>query len=167
MNTFLPVADFEACAYLLDLQRLRRQISECKWIIDALTNRPNSSISSRGMHPVFKLWTSELTRLPYIWHLRQYQLQMARVYRQLSHKSHVDSLACGWIDTEYLRPSFNLVWPEKVHASHRANLIRKDPSYYRLMFGTLNIPIPDPAEGYAWEHPSEIEIRTSHVNRGA
>lgn len=158
MNTFLPVADFTACAYLLDLKRLRRQISECKWILDALAGRENSSISSRGMHAVFKLWTAENTRLPYIWHLRQYQLQMSKVYRQLTKRTHADSLACAWVDTEHLRPSFDLQWSEKLHLSHRANLVRKDPSYYRMMFNLSNIPVPDAAEGYAWEHPSEIEI---------
>jgi hypothetical protein len=138
MQTFLPLPDFNASAACLDNKRLGKQRVECLQILNALNKK------SKGWtnHPATVMWTGHTIAL---------QNYMA---------------ACI---TEWIRRGFNNTMPvpipypltslpawfgdDRLHSSHRSNLLRKDPNHYGQFNWTDN-----PATPYWW--PSK---ETTHV----
>ena len=133
MQTFLPFDDFKKCAQILDWQRLGKQRVEGMQILQCLET-PNRWKN----HPAVKMWEGyEKTLMWYVdemieeWVRRGYNNTMKR-YREY--------YEYGW-DCE--RPFW--LGDERVHSSHRANLINKKPEHYN-QFGWAEEPI----QGYWW-----------------
>jgi hypothetical protein len=121
VQTFLPFADFAASAKVLDNKRLGKQRVENLQILKALLD------PSYGWqhHPAVKMW-------------RGYELPLAQY-----HKAMVDEwMSRGYVDTTWqkfmdvfgykARHGYTPSWlgDERVHKTHRSNLLRKDPVYY-------------------------------------
>ena len=131
MQTFLPYADFDACAKVLDRARLGKQIVEAKQIFDIIIKKPDK-IAWRN-HPAVKMWEG------YENALAMYINAMKSEWLRRGYSSSVNIM----IPRDYIKPSW--LGYELLHLSHRANLIRKKPIYYTEHFGAIT-----PMKGYWW-----------------
>lgn len=114
MQTFLPYADFEKSAQCLDYRRLGKQRVEARQILNTLLHG-----GSWQKHPAVLMW-------------KDYKDALA-VYSNV--------MICEWIRRGYVNNmkiisienlcSYPLWFgDERLHASHRSNLLRKYPEYY-------------------------------------
>lgn len=121
MQTFLPYSDFDLCARSLDYRRLGKQRVECLQILNAITYG-----TGWKHHPAVKMWVGyEGTLISYAksiceeWIFRGYKDTVLEKLKQYPY------------DQDIITPWW-LVRPE-LHRSHRSNLIRKDPLWYRKL----------------------------------
>lgn len=115
MQTFLPVASFAGSAQILDYRRLGKQRVEAMQILNVL-----SGPRSRGWrnHPAVRMW-------------RGYEPAL---------QAYMDACIDEWVRRGYrntmvpARPMSHVLPPwfgdPALHASHRSNLLRKDPVFY-------------------------------------
>lgn len=134
MQTFLPVSSFEESVKILDYRRLGKQRVETWQIWLALTRGGGWS-----NHPAVKMWKDSKPWLLF------YGLQcclewISRGYRDTMLIRFIELLE----EMEFGDPP-SWLGDERLHSTHRANLIRKDPIYYGK-FGWSELPI----NGYFW-----------------
>ena len=151
MQTFLPYADYAETAKVLDPDRLGNQAyNECKVLINQLMYYPDGRRSlmtgkwsnGRSRHPACKMWKGHegaLARyaLVLLQELadRGYDYpKWVKFYNDIIDECTAEQCA----DPDWLGN-------EEVHASHRANLLRKRPKWY-AQFGWTE----EPREGYVW-----------------
>lgn len=159
MQTFLPYPDFAASAAVLDNKRLGKQRVENLQIfqavlgarikIDEATNEWSLTFGRIGWsnHPATKMWERDLLSLIHYqdaicseWLGRGYRdTCMNKTQFLFEHAARTDALKD--------RLGSNPAWlgREDLHASHRANLLRKDPEWYGQYGWT-----EEPADGYIW-----------------
>ena len=147
MQTFLPYADFERTARVLDLKRLGKQRVECIQVLRGLTR---SDYGWRH-HPAVKMWKGfeeALGRYSFtcceVWvergfadtcaatigvDLRDAGVTAVRTQAELAR----DDALPPWLGD----PDF--------HRSHQSALVRKDPEFY----GPIFPDVPDDIE-YVW-----------------
>jgi hypothetical protein len=145
MQTFLPFADFEQSVRALDTKRLGKQRVETLQVMRALT------VEGYGWrhHPVAKMWTGHRASLMEYqdatcaeWERRGFadtcrektlavlaepSLLMRRSLRTITG----DDLAAYEAGDRQPPPWFGR---DDLHASHRSNLLRKDPEFYGALF---------------------------------
>ena len=123
MQTFLPSEDFALCAMTLDRQRLGKQRVETMQIMKALCG-----LSRNGgwvNHPATKMWRGHED------YLMLYQIAVCEEWMSRGYKD-----TCLWKTFDYLSQiEYASTYPEwlgvdEIHASHRSNLLRKNPEYY-------------------------------------
>jgi hypothetical protein len=127
MQTFLPYADFQKTAKTLDYRRLGKQRVEAFQILKVLSGKS----TSKGWinHPTVKMW-------------RGYEIAL-RMYLRV--------IILEWIGRGYKNsmdiPVEELVYDlpfwignEDFHASHRSNLKRKNPEFYKKFSEPDNLP---------------------------
>jgi hypothetical protein len=143
VQTFLPYPDFRASASTLDLRRLGKQRVEALQVLRALV-RPEYGWKR---HPAVRMWTG------YEEALTRYGLDVCAVWCAAGR---TDTCATS-IVAEYGRPvrsqsdlavaSELPPWlgREDLHLSHRSALVRKDPEWYRPLFGDIPDDLP-----YVW-----------------
>jgi Pyrimidine dimer DNA glycosylase len=147
VQTFLPYADFERSARVLDQRRLGKQRVECLQVLRGLT------VPTYGWrhHPAVKMWRGHEEALG------RYALTCCAVWTE---RGFADTVA-GTLRTELagiglvkVRTQPELAaagalptWlgDEDFHRSHRSSLLRKDPDHYRALFAD----VPDDLE-YVW-----------------
>jgi len=130
MQTFLPYADFERSAAVLDWRRLGKQRVEAYQIYLVLTEgrKPWSN------HPAVRMW-------------RGFEAALALYH---------DVVITEWVRRGYRnRMAYLLpIGPVKLpdwfgcsdfHCSHRSNLLRKQPEHYRKFFPDVPDNLP-----YVW-----------------
>lgn len=133
MQTFLPSPNYAESARILDYRRLGKQRVECKQILLALPKTTGGWVN----HPATKMW-------------RGHEVELARygfaMCREWVKRGYTDTLGVFFSGTvlDYLADGRDPTPPawlgeESVHASHRSNLIRKDPVYY-AQFGWAEGP---------------------------
>jgi hypothetical protein len=130
MQTFLPFADFKECARVLDTRRLGKQRVENLQILKALID-PNYGWQH---HPAVKMWRGcELPLAQY--HQAIVEEWMARGYEDTTWQKFMDVLGYK------ARRGHTPFWlgDERVHKTHRSNLLRKDPVHYGK-FGWSELP---------------------------
>lgn len=127
MQTFVPYADFAKSAQVLDLRRLGKQVIECQQIFKAITD-PSYGWQN---HPAIKMWRGHEVALFH------YADAMADEWEDRRGKQHGAHLNLLEYITDWNPAMFagGLVLPpwlgdERLHASHRSNLLRKDPAHY-------------------------------------
>ena len=134
MQTFLPYRDFTLSAQSLDYRRLGKQRVEALQIFNALSGIPTKTGRSyRGWlnHPAVTMW-------------RGYE-EALLLYKN---KMIEEWILRGYNNTmEMVGVSENVEMPhwlgkEKLHASHRSNLLRKDFKFYSR---------------YGWNEPDNLE----------
>lgn len=130
MQTFMPLPTFAESLGVLDWRRLGKQRVEAEQIRRALT------VPGYGWqnHPAVKMWRGYVDALTHYRNL-SVLLWEARGYRNT-------------MDLLPVNEPFNLpgwMGDEAFHASHRSNLLRKDPDHY----GALGWSEPDDLE-YVW-----------------
>jgi len=144
IQTFMPHDTYEESARALDPVRRRNQRNECKVILKTLL----------GMYPITK--TGRPGGWPYhpatkMWKGHEYALS---TYALAVCKACVDD---GWVNGDLtaffeevrnsLEPGGCPTWMGSFafHESHRSNLIRKDPTYYRPKWPGVPDDLP-----YVW-----------------
>lgn len=130
MQTFLPIADFEESAKVLDYRRLGKQRVEAKQLVNSIL-KPKGGWSN---HPACVMWMFNLNALMRYhdicvteWVRRGYKNTMP-LYRPRSYKMP------EWFGD----PAF--------HASHRSQLLGKDYDHY----GRFNWDEPPGELPYLW-----------------
>ncbi len=141
MQTFLPYPSFLKSVKALDYRRLGKQRVEAKQILAALAG------TSKGWrnHPCCDMWRGYETALKLYhdlciteWMRRGYKNTMPYLYEGGFHE----------------QPPW--VGDKDFHASHRANLLRKDPVFYS-QYGWVE----DPNLPYIW--PKSDRIINEHM----
>ena len=146
MQTFLPYESFRKSAAVLDDKRLGKQRVEVLQILNALLDDESTGWKN---HPAVKMWEGHEAVLGFYgdcicreWQNRGFKdtcrdkiatklrTSEKTVKQMLAYKAM--SMSSGRELDELMMPSF--VGDEKFHASHRSNLLRKDPEWYG-MFG--------------------------------
>src|SRR3954451_5109029 len=154
MQTFLPVADFEESARLLDSPRLGKQRVETLQVLRAL-ELPDYGWAS---HPVITMWRGRTAGLV------AYGLAMVRVWRERGFADTTETLIAEFAPDVVGRPQAELaaagllpswVGDEALHRSHRSNLLAKDPEYYRPRLTELFGPESDDLP-YVWPEPDDL-----------
>ena len=158
MQTFLPYRDFTRSAQVLDSPRLGKQRVETLQVLRAL------ELGEYGWrnHPVVKMWRGRTPALVV------YGLEIVRAWRDRGHADstyeliaefapEVESASQEDLAAQGLLPSW--LGDGRIHVSHRSALVRKDPDFYRPVFGDVpddlpyhwpdgdELPGPGPAEG--------------------
>lgn len=135
MNTFLPYPDFARSAACLDSKRLGKQRVEVLVLL-------------RGgwlHHPCSKMWRGYEAALSW------YGLCICNEWLLRGFRDTCFGKIC-----ELCLPDVDLKPPwlgrEDFHASHRANLLRKDPAHYG-QFGWSE----EPARGYIWPRTGPMD----------
>ncbi|ADB73631.1 MSMEG_6728 family protein [Geodermatophilus obscurus] len=154
MQTFLPVADFEESARLLDSPRLGKQRVETLQVLRAL-ELPDYGWTS---HPVVRMWRGRTPALV------AYGLAMVRVWRERGFADTTHTLIAefapdvvGVPQEELARAGMLPSWigDEAVHLSHRSNLLAKEPDFYRPLLRPLFGAEPEDLP-YVWPEPDDL-----------
>ena len=121
MQTFLPYADFQQSASVLDRARLGKQRVETLQVLHALT-RGTGWIH----HPITKMWRG------YEPALVEYGIVICAEWVS---RGYADTVADSLNGIFEELANTTIVYPkwlgdEELHQSHRANLLRKDPIWY-------------------------------------
>ena len=154
MQTFLPVADFEESARLLDSPRLGKQRVETLQVLRAL-ELPDYGWTS---HPVVRMWRGRTPALV------AYGLATVRVWRERGFADTTHTLIAefapevvGVPQDELARAGMLPSWvgDEAVHLSHRSNLLAKEPDFYRPLFQPLFGAEPEDLP-YVWPGPDDV-----------
>ena len=154
MQTFVPVADFEESARLLDSPRLGKQRVETLQILRAL-ELPDYGWAT---HPAVLMWRGRTPALV------AYGLAMVRVWRERGFADTTYAQIAEFAPAVVGRPQADLaadgllpswVGDEALHRSHRSNLLAKDPEFYRARFTELFGPEPDDLP-YVWPPPDDV-----------
>ena len=122
MNTFLPYSDFEMSAKALDQTRLWKQVLECdqieKSVILIQAGAPPAIIPWRH-HPAVVQWSRHLVGLVFYRNV----MLAACIRRGIRTTKRPERLTLPI-------PLPSWIGDEAFHASHRSNLLRKDPAWY-------------------------------------
>lgn len=143
MQTFLPHADFVKSAQCLDRARLGKQRVEAATLLQI----EQGMQSGWSRHPCSRMWRGHGFWLAVYglsmcveWRARGYRDNLtAEFERYLSKTDH--SAAPPWLGDE------------RLHASHRSNLLRKMPEHYGALGWTESSDLP-----YFWPTPKQKEL---------
>lgn len=145
MQTFLPYESFEMSAKVLDYRRLGKQRVECKQLLQALLTGPHQVLVGDNWLPIRDpLSTSaKVRKTPWYSHpaakmwqgyedvLVQYAIVICKEWIR---RGYNDSLLPFFLDYTNVDGAWaqNPPWlgDSDFHASHRSNLLRKDPAHY-------------------------------------
>jgi Pyrimidine dimer DNA glycosylase len=155
VQTFLPYADFERSARVLDPKRLGKQRVETIQVVRALT-RPGYGWAN---HPAVLMWKGFEEALG------RYGYVCCEVWTELGFgdtcaATIAADLRAAGVDTVRTQPELATAgalppWlgDEAVHRSHRSALVRKDATRYRPLFPEVPDDLP-----YVWPVRSEAVI---------
>lgn len=151
MQTFLPYPNFRQSLECLDNKRLGKQRVECMQLINAIEKHTllPSAKTAWFYHPACQQWLGHLETLK-IYHDMSIREWVGRGFKNTMHYYHsydfLSDLYNGYVHVEcpewFGDPAF--------HASHRSNLLRKDPVHYGQFGWTEPHDLP-----YIW--PSKLK----------
>ena len=135
MQTFLPYPDFRRCAAALDMRRLGKQRVEAYQLLRVLRGH------TRGWtnHPAARMWRGHEAALG---------AYMNACIDEWVRRGYRNTMSKARVSRYRLPPWFG---DDAFHASHRANLLRKDPAYY-ARYGWRE----DPAAPYVWPEGGSV-----------
>lgn len=143
MQTFLPFADFDKSAKVLDRARLGKQRVETLQILKAL--HIGSGWSS---HPATKMWVG------YESALIEYGIAICKEWRARGYKDTCLEKIQAYHEHFRIQGRCIPHWlgGKDFHLSHRSNLLRKDYEYYSKHFPNEPSNLP-----YIWPMPKEMK----------
>ncbi len=115
MNTFLPYPDFAESARCLDSRRLGKQRVEALQILRALAD-PHYGWQH---HPAVEMWRGYEQSLT---------LYMNAIITEWIRRGYKNNMPLGIVTGQVKMPPW--LGKREFHASHRSNLLRKNPKYY-------------------------------------
>lgn len=149
MQTFLPYQDFARSAEVLDAARLGKQRVETLQVLRAI------ELGDYGWrsHPAVRMWRGRTPALV------AYGLAVVRAWQARGHADSTYELITEFApEVEHLTqadlgglgrlPSW--LGDQRLHVSRRSALIRKDPAFYRPVFGDVPEDLP-----YHWPPPDD------------
>ena len=151
MQTFLPHESFEKSAQVLDWRRLGKQRVEGMQIINAITGKTRKDGKPyKGWinHPCSVMWKD------YVPALKHYTNIIIQEWITRGYNNNMEMYEVKNMELPYW------IGDERVHSSHRANLLRKDYEYYSKFGWTENSEDP-----YVW-HDIENKFYEMHVGTG-
>jgi hypothetical protein len=132
MNTFLPYPSFRSSASVLDRARLGKQRIECKQILRALLGETHGWVN----HPAVQMWRGHEHALC------NYAIVVCKEWIARNYKD----AQLAWFEGKLgaLPCTGSPLWlgDSAFHASHRSNLLRKDPAWYGQ---------------FCWEEPATLD----------
>lgn len=136
MQTFLPYKSFKRSAQALDYKRLGKQRVEVLQILQALQREKGGWVN----HPATRIWRGHTNALV------NYGLAVCEEWFRRGYKDTCyDKIAAFWqADVQIVLPS--IVGRAEFHASHRSNLLRKNPDHYGQFGWRESDDLP-----YVWE----------------
>lgn len=129
MQTFLPYPSFQKSAACLDNKRLGKQRVEAMQILNILAGK------SRGWrnHPAVLMWKG------YEKALRQYLRAVILEWKRRGFKNSIRLPRDVGLSPHEIPP---WVGGRRFHASHRSNLLRKDPEHYGQLGWRVRADMP-------------------------
>ena len=136
MQTFLPYKSFKRSAQALDYKRLGKQRVEVLQILQALQREKGGWVN----HPATRIWRGHTNALV------NYGLAVCEEWISRGYKDTCyDKIEAFWqADVQVVLP--RLVGRVEFHASHRSNLLRKNPDHYGQFGWRESDDLP-----YVWE----------------
>ena len=152
MQTFLPVADFKQSAKFLDYKRLGKQRVEGMQLLNAM--QPDYPHKGWLKHPAKIMWEGHQDML----------------------KKYVNVMIEEWISRGYNNtmqfyeydasaPMPDWIGNDKIHKSHRINLLRKDVEFYSKQFPKESKLSTFEIESYPYYWPVGDKFRVSTPDR--
>ncbi len=120
MQTFLPYNDFKESAKVLDRQRLGKQRVETLQLLKALRGETKGWVN----HPAAKMWRGYENALAI------YGVVICEEWVRRGYKDTCREKIMAYRDTDSAVVVPRWLGDEDFHASHRSNLLRKDPEHY-------------------------------------
>lgn len=117
MQTFLPLPSFEQTARVLDYRRLGKQRVEAMQILNILLKK-TEKLGWRN-HPAVKMWTG---------YEKSLTVYMNAMIVEWIDRGYKNNMIVPIVDDPEIKPFW--FYDDKFHASHRSNLLRKDPIFY-------------------------------------
>ena len=130
MQTFLPYSNFQQSAEVLDWRRLGKQRVEGMQIIKTILNPEQKGWQN---HPIVIMWT------PYVQALQLYTNTIINEWIKRGYNNNMKLYEINSLTMPHW------LGKEEFHASHRANLLRKDFKHYS-QFGWIE----NPTNPYVW-----------------
>jgi len=131
MQTFLPYESFTDSAKCLDFRRLGKQRVEAYQLLKSLRG-----IGGWSNHPATKMWRG---------HEKALGVYMNVCIMEWTRRGYKNSMKLFEVDSIISIEYPHWLGDEKFHASHRSNLLRKDPDYYGQFGWTESHDLP-----YVW-----------------
>jgi len=131
MQTFLPYPDFQKSIRILDSKRLGKQRVETFQVLNILLERTKTK--GWRNHPVTQMWTGYESAL---------QLYQNYTIQEWINRGYKNTMQFENLIIEARMPKW--LGDERLHRSHRSNLLRKDYEYYSKFFDE------DPNLEYYW-----------------
>lgn len=128
MQTFLAYPDFAQSAAVMDRARLGKQRVECYQILRAITD-PSYGWQN---HPAVKMWRGHTA------YLALYGMYICEEWIRRGYKDTCRDKIVPYLNSPDDTPP-PWLGDERVHSSHRANLLRKMPEWYG-QFGWVESP---------------------------
>lgn len=130
MQTFLPYASFEQTATILDWKRLGKQRLEGRQIIRIITTP--DYVGAWAHHPAVKMWRGYENAL---------KLYVNTMITEWKRRGYVNTLLYfDLVGAEILFPAW--LGDSRLHDSHKSNLLRKYPEYYRQFHWNVPDDLP-------------------------
>lgn len=164
MQTFLPYADFDRSARVLDMKRLGKQRVETIQVVRGLT-RPGYGWRH---HPAVLMWRG------YEEALARYGFTCCEVWTELGFAdtcaltiaTDLRAVGIGTVRTQAELAAAQSLPPwlgdAELHRSHRSALVRKDPDHYRPLFPDDPDDLP-----YVWPVRSEAAVEAERRKAAA
>jgi hypothetical protein len=124
MQTFVPCTSFGECVRVLDYRRLGKQRVECLQILNAIERG-----GSWSNHPAVSMWRGFENTL---------KIYGNACIREWVRRGYVNNMQFWKTEPHWSYPTW---WWGEIHSTHRSNLLRKDPNYYRQ---------------FHWEEPDDL-----------
>jgi len=152
VNTFLPVADYEESAKLLDYRRLGKQRVEVLQLLKANFGLTKGWVN----HPAAVMWRGHEVALGL------YGIAMCEEWIDRGFKDSCTDKINALIDEHTNRRVVMPHWysNEYLHRSHQSNLLRKDPVFY----GRYGWDVPDNLD-YIWPEPGPIRVVQGNLDK--
>ncbi len=143
MNTFLPYADFRKSAECLDYKRCGKQRVEAFQILKIVTGERTTG--GWINHPAVLMWMGYQDAL---------RLYIKCFIEEWISRGYSNNMEIPDIDIEDEKNMEMPHWlgDERLHSSHRSNLLRKDPEYYK-QFGWIEGQLLE----YYWPSGKKID----------
>ena len=132
MQTFLPYPDFVKSLKCLDYKRLGKQRVEAMQLVNStLKILEGKPVKGWANHPARNMWDGYLDALK-LYHNLAIEEWVFRGYN--------NTMKLYDLPQDILMPAW--VGDDRIHRSHRSNLLRKDPLYYSQFQWTESNDIP-------------------------
>lgn len=141
MQTFLPFPDFKKSVEVLDSKRLGKQRVETYQVLNILLNRTETK--GWRNHPVTLMW------MGYEAALQVYQNYTIQEWIKRGFKN---TMQFENILIEAQMPPW--FGDDRLHKSHRSNLLRKNWEYYSKYF------VEDPSLPYFWPKQNDFVVQS-------